>query len=122
MEEIMIEKLEFIHENKNALVDNIGVVCFYLFTILNSTKELDKIEEYSSLIEYINKKNKYETYNDSKDEKYILYFILNFLDKISMDNNEKQKYKKNISKYFDYLITNNYEKTLKIKKLAKQAI
>ncbi len=115
MKDVMREKIEFIHDNKDAILENLGIVGYDLFTILSNDDSLLELNEYKKIKEFLNN-SKAKTIYTIKDELYILYYLLSVLDKISMNLEEKEKNKSKISKYIEYINKDNndvYVKTIK---------
>lgn len=101
MEEVMLEKAEFISKNKDKIINNITKVSYPLFKILASDKALEEIEDYEHVVKYL--KN-IETeilvcpdYN--RDEKYILETILSFVNKVAVDYNEREAARNSLTRY-----------------------
>jgi hypothetical protein len=117
LEEIIKEKVEFIGDNKDIIIDNLGVVGYDLFSILNNDKSLDDLKEYKKLLAFFNDKKVITNYS-TKDELYILYYLSNFLERICMDFSKKENYRAKIFKYIEYFNKKNLNKNtyVKIKK------
>lgn len=98
----MREKIEFITDNKDAIIDNLGVVGYDLFTILSDDNSLVELDEYKKVQKFLNSRKINTGYN-MKDELYILHYLSSILDKISMDLKEKESYRAKIFKYIEYI-------------------
>ena len=101
MEEVMLEKAEFISKNKDKIINNITKVSYPLFKILASDEALEDMEDYARVVEYL--KN-IETEilvspEYTRDEKYILETILAFVNKVATDYNEKEAARNSLSRY-----------------------
>lgn len=110
--EIFEEKAKFISKNKDVLIDNIGVIGYDLFSILNTNKELSKIEEYKNLQKVINHKHGSINY-EIKDEMSIIYILIGFIDRTCADLKTKEKYKNNLFRYKNYFSNNDFKVKIK---------
>lgn len=101
MEEVMLEKAEFLSKYKNKIIDNITTVSYPLFKILASDEALSDIDDYNKVVEILqNKETEVLVYQDySKDEKYILHTILTFVDRVAIDYAEKEAARNSLVRY-----------------------
>lgn len=97
MPEILKEKADFLKENKDVLIDNLGVIGYQLFLILDSDTKLNEMNEYSEIMKYI--KNKKSNNYEIKDEISILYSLASYIDRTCADISVKEKHKNNIFRY-----------------------
>jgi hypothetical protein len=98
---VMMEKVEFLSENKNIILDNLSSFSYPLFKVLVSDKSLNEIEEYDLILSLLNNK-KSRKFQDICNEKYILEMILGFVDRVSTDYNEKEVARKNLTRYNNF--------------------
>lgn len=104
-DEIIKNKVKFIVENKDMIIENFGIISYPLFIVLTSDEDLSNIPEYKQLV--TNLQNKTGLNNNycyrGRDEKYIFDEILHFLDRIGVDLDEKAQIHSKLYRYVRYL-------------------
>lgn len=106
MSEIVEEKLEFINENKDLLIENLNLISYQLFLILNSDKALTEISAYQTLKSIL--ENKEIRNSIQKDNSYLIHSLMDILNKVVMNEEEKRICMNRLSIYSDCM--NNIRK------------
>lgn len=99
MEEIMTEKVEFLKNNKDALINNFYSINYPLVKILVSDKNLEELDEYSQILEVIENTDVKESNKGVED---IINYLVGISNKLSMYNSE-YSYSSKLHNYLPYL-------------------
>ena len=100
MSKVVEEKILFIKNNKDLLINNFNLISYQLFLILNSDKALDEISAYQNLKSIL--ENKEITKSIEKDDSYLIHTLMNILNKVVMGEEEKQECMNKLLLYSDY--------------------
>ena len=104
-QDIIMEKVDFLSDYKNIIVDNLSAVSYELYKVLVSNKKLDELKEYKKILKTLDNKEVTNSV-DEKDEKYILETLLGFSDRVSTNIMEREKARKRLSRYNPYFEKN----------------
>ena len=100
MEDVILEKALFISKNKDKIINNITKVSYPLFKILASDEALKDIEDYDKVVEMLkNIETEILISNDTRDEKYIMETILAFVNKVTVDYEEREAARNSLNRY-----------------------
>ena len=97
MEEIMLQKAEFISNNRDKIISNLSSISYPLFKILSSNETLEDLEEYIYITNLLEEKQ--ASVAVGKDERYILHAIIGYVDRFSSDMEEKEQARNDILRY-----------------------
>lgn len=120
MEEKIIEKekVSFLIENKDALINNFSSINYMLFNLLISSESLKNIEEYKQILDVINNNN-----NNIQEKQYveaseIIYYLSSILNKLCINNKEQSSYRTKLYSYLTYFKERQEEKLLVKRKIS----
>lgn len=85
MEEIMTEKVDFLKDNKDALINNFCSINYPLVKILVSDQSLEELDEYNQILDVIENT---EIKESNKEVKDIIYYLVGISNKLSMYNRD----------------------------------
>lgn len=118
MEEKIIEKekVSFLIENKDALINNFSSINYMLFNLLISSESLKNIEEYKQILDVINNNNIQEKQYVEASE--IIYYLSSILNKLCINNKEQSSYRTKLYSYLTYFKERQEEKLLVKRKIS----
>ena len=85
MEEIMTEKVAFLKDNKDALINHVCSINYPLVKILVSDQSLEELDEYNQILDVIENT---EIKESDKEVKDIIYYLVGISNKLGMYNSD----------------------------------
>ena len=99
MENNKVEKIAFLIENKDVLMNNFFSINYLLVRILTSEERLEKLEEYKQISKIIETSEKRKS---DKDVEEIINYLLKISDKLCMYD-RSYSCRTKLKDYLDYL-------------------